>query len=77
MMNASGGIPSTTTPLQQNMATKRYDIRCDRETWHNTTLHCTLKEAIGYAHRLRDDAIGQINVMTITPDNHYVVVHTV
>lgn len=59
------------------MTIKRYDIRCDRETWHNTTLHCTLTQAIDYAYSLRDDKTGQINVMTVTPDNHYVSVHTV
>lgn len=59
------------------MTIKRYDIRCSREPWSNTTLHCTLREAIDYAYKLRDDETGPIDVMTITPANHYVVAHTI
>lgn len=52
----------------------RYDIRCGREPWVNTTLHCTFQEAMDYAHRLADDETGPIDVLTISKANHLIYV---
>jgi hypothetical protein len=55
----------------------RYDIRCDREAWHNTTLHCSLTEAIKYAYNLCDEETGSVDVMTTNAKGYYVVAYTV
>lgn len=59
---------------QTSQMETRYDIKCDRCSWLNRTLHCTLKEAINYAYHLHDEETGRIDILTITKENHRVYV---
>ena len=76
-MGIGGKRSPTATPRAMTITATRHDIRCDRDAWNNTTLHCTLNDAIKYAYNLCDEETGPVDVITINAKGFYVVAYTV